>query len=107
MRILFDQGTPVPLRRAFDGHIVETAFERGWSQLENGALIQSAESSGFDVYVTTDKNLRFQQNLTGRRLAILVLWTTSWPAIKPHADGVAVAALALQQGEIRELDRPS
>ena len=67
VRILFDQGTPVPLRRAFDGHIVETVFERGWSQLENGAVIQSAESLGFDVYVTTDKNLRYQQKVTARR----------------------------------------
>ena len=59
------------------------------------------------THVTTDKNLRYQQNLTGRRLAILVLWTTSWPEIKPHAQGVAVAALVLQRGEFRELDRPS
>ena len=107
MRILFDQGTPVPLRRAFDGHSVETAFEHGWSQIENGALIQSAESLGFDVYVTTDKNLRYQKTMAGRRLAILVLWTTSWPEIRPHADGVAVVALAQRQGEFRELDRPS
>ena len=66
-----------------------------------------AESVGFDVYITTDKNLRYQQNLTGRRLAMLVLWTTSWPEIKLHADEFAVAALALQQGEFRELQRPS
>jgi hypothetical protein len=59
--------------------VVETVFERGWATLANGALIQSAETAGFDLFVTTDKNLRYQQNLASRGLAIAVLWTTSWP----------------------------
>jgi hypothetical protein len=62
---------------------------------------------GFDLYLTTDKNLRYQQNLTGRRLAIVVLWTTSWPEIEPHAEAVAAIALTTVPGELRELDRPS
>ncbi len=95
------------MRRAFgDEDIVETAFERGWAQLENGALIQAAEVSGFDLCVTTDKNLRYQQNLTGRRIAIAVLWTTSWPLIRPHAAAVVSAVLSLQPGEFRELHTP-
>lgn len=60
-----DQGTPVPLRRAFGSHLVATAFERGWARLENGTLIEAAESAGFERYVTTDKNLKYQQNLAG------------------------------------------
>ncbi len=76
MRILFDQGTPAPLRHALTGHSVSTAYEKGWDQLGNGDLLNAAEAA-FDVFVTTDQNLRFQQNLTGRRLAILVLPTTS------------------------------
>lgn len=107
MKILFDQGTPVPLRRAFGDHKVETTFERGWSELANGALVHAAESMGFDVFVTTDKNLRYQQNLDGQQLATLVLWTTTWPDIKPHAAAIATAALALRPGEFRELGRPS
>lgn len=67
MRVLFDQGTPAPLRHALVGHSVETAFELGWGTLQNGTLIAAAESHGFDVPVTTDKNLKYQQNLAARR----------------------------------------
>ena len=83
MRVLFDQGTPAPLRHALIGHSVETAFELGWGTLQNGALISAAEAQGFEVFLTTDKNLKYQQNLAGRRLAIVVLSTTSWPRIRP------------------------
>jgi hypothetical protein len=78
MRIVFDHGTSAPLRRELAGHTISTAYEMGWAQLDNGNLLNAAEAS-HDVLITTDKNLRFQQNLTGRRLAILVLPTTSWP----------------------------
>ena len=85
----FDQGTPAPLRRALAGHSVSTAYEEGWNTLTNGELLAAAERS-FDVFVTTDHNLRYQQNLTGRRLAILVLPTTSWPRLQPHAGAIAM-----------------
>src|SRR5882672_9232123 len=81
MRILFDQGTPVPLRDHLVGHVIETAFELGWSTLENGALLAAAEDS-FNLLITTDQKLRYQQNLAGRNLSILVLMTTSWPRIQ-------------------------
>src|SRR5262245_25426471 len=71
MRIVFDQGTPVPLRRELVGHIVTTAYEQGWATLANGALLDAAEGAGYDVLITTDQNLRYQQNLTGRRLALV------------------------------------
>ena len=102
MRILFDHGTPVPLRRVLGGHSVSTAFELGWTELDNGALLKAAEAK-FDALVTTDQNLRYQQNLTGRMLAILVLPTTSWPAIRLHAEQVAVAIDALRPGDFVEL----
>jgi hypothetical protein len=102
MRILFDQGTPVPLRRGLTGHTVSTAYEMGWTELDNGALLRAAEVD-FDALITTDKNLRFQQNLTGRRLAILVLPTTSWPRIRTHEAQVAAAVDALRPGEVVEL----
>jgi hypothetical protein len=72
VRILFDQGTPAPLRKWLTNHDVKTASEQGWSDLDNGDLLQAAESQ-FDLLVTTDKNLRYQQNLKGRRIAMLVL----------------------------------
>lgn len=102
MRILFDQGTPVPLRRALLSHTVETAFELDWAKLENGDLLLAAEKS-FDALVSTDKNLRYQQDLTGRKLAILVLPTTSWPKLQPHIDQIVQAIDALTPGKYVEL----
>ena len=96
MRVLFDQGTPAPLRRLLPGHEVSTAYERGWSTLKNGELLTAAESAGFEVLVTTDGNLRYQQNLLSRAIAVVVLSTTSWPRIQAAAElvGAAVAAAA-------------
>ena len=102
MRVLFDQGTPVPLRGSLTGHDVRTAFEMGWSDMSNGDLLAAAEAA-FDALVTTDRNLRHQQNLAGRRLAILVLPTTSWPRVRLHADEVVVALGCLRPGDYREL----
>lgn len=102
MRVLFDQGAPVPLRRALTGHTVSTAFEMGWAQLENGQFLAVAEQA-FDVLITTDQNLRYQQNLTGRPLAILVLPTTSWPVIQSHVAEVVAVVNELRAGEFREL----
>ncbi len=103
MRILFDQGTPSPLRQSLAAHSVETAYERGWSGLNNGELLTAAEAAGFHLFVTTDQNLRSQQNLAGRRLAILVLPTTRWPRIKQHAAEIVAVVNAIQPGEYREL----
>ena len=89
MRVLFDQGTPVPLRRSLTGHRVATAYELGWSTLKNGDLLRSAEEQGFEVLVKTDTNLRYQQNLTSRRIAVIVLSTTSWPRIRSVVKQVA------------------
>jgi len=91
MRVLFDQGTPAPLRQALPQHVVETAFERGWSTLANGALLAAAETAGFDVLVTTDLSLQYQQNLKERTIAIVVLSTTSWPRIRVVLDDIARA----------------
>ena len=102
MKILFDHGTPAPLRRTFPDHKVSTAFEMGWAKLSNGDLLAAAEKP-FDVFITTDKNLRYQQNLNGRRLAIMVLPTTSWPLIQKHTKKIYDVAVSLQPGEFFEL----
>jgi hypothetical protein len=83
MRILFDHGTTVPLRRLLRNHEVITAYEVGWAELANGALLSAAEVK-FDALITSDQSLRYQQNLTDRKLATLVLPTTSWPRIQAH-----------------------
>ena len=102
MRILFDQGTPVPLRDYLAGHVVQTVFELGWSSLANGALLASAESS-FDLLITTDQQLRHQQNLSGRSLGILVLMTTSWPRMMLNIPLILQAISQMSAGEYREI----
>ena len=91
MQVLFDQGTPAPLRQFLLDHQVFTAYERGWSTLKNGELLQAAELAGFAVLVTTDTYLKYQQNLAARRIAVVVLSTTSWPRIRSRVDLVVVA----------------
>jgi len=102
MRILFDQGTPVPLRRWLTTHHVETAWQRGWAELSNGDLLSAAESSGFDLLVTTDQNLRYQQNLSDRQIGIFVLTVANWPTLEPHAADIAVTIDAMQPGAFCE-----
>jgi len=97
MRILFDQGTPVPLRRHLHPNTVDTAAELGWSQLSNGDLIAAAEREGYDLLITTDQNLRYQQNFSERKIGIIVLTTTSWPKIKRGIANVLAALGSLQE----------
>jgi hypothetical protein len=102
MRILFDQGTPVPLREHLTSHAVTTAFELGWSNLKNGDLLAAAETS-FDLLITIDQQLRYQQNLSGRKLAILVLLTTSWPRIRTRIPQIQEAVERIKPGEYQEV----
>ena len=102
MKVLFDQGTPAPLRHRLIGHEVATAYEMGWARLSNGALLAAAENT-FDGFVTTDQNLRYQQNSSGRRLAILVLPTTSWPEIQKHCGEISQALDGIKPGDFVEL----
>jgi predicted nuclease of predicted toxin-antitoxin system len=103
MKILFDQGTPVPLREHLPNHVVRTAFEQGWSDLSNGELLDKSEQEGFEVLVTTDKNLRHQQSLAARKLAIIVLHTTSWPLIQLRIKDIHAELDAISPGEYREI----
>lgn len=103
MRILFDQGTPVPLRRHLPVHSVTTAFEQGWSDLANGELLDTAEQSGFELLVTTDRNLQYQQNLTERRIAIIVLRSTSWPRIQKSISTIQAAVDRASVGSYEEI----
>ncbi len=106
MRVLFDQGTPLPLRKHLSPHQVSTAFELNWSALKNGELIARAEASGFDALVTTDQNLKYQQNLADRRIALVVISTTSWPRIQQHVAAVLEALQAATTGAYLEVRIP-
>lgn len=103
MRILFDNGTPRGVIAALRGHIVEEARVHGWDALKNGDLLDAAEAAGFDLLLTTDKNIRYQQNLTGRRIAILVLASGRWTLIKQRLDAIAAAVANVTPGTISEL----
>lgn len=103
MKILFDQGTPVPLRQFLTDHTVKTAYEEGWSALSNGDLLTEAKNAGYQLLVTTDQNLRYQQNLRERQIAIVVLLTTSWPRIRPKAQNILEVINAMHSGGYAEI----
>ena len=103
MKVIFDQGTPVPLLRHLRSHDVTTVYELAWTTLRNGDLISQAEASGFDVLVTTDQNLKYQQNLSERKLAVVVLLSTSWPKIQARVSAVALAVDEATPGSYTEV----
>ena len=103
MKILLDVCPPVQVRLALPAHDVRTAQKIGWGGLENGTLLAAAEAEGFDVFIVCDKNLRYQQNLSGRRLAILELWTTHRPTLERHFSLIGDATNAMKPGEYRTL----
>jgi hypothetical protein len=104
MRLLFDQGTPVPLRSVLSSHTVMTVYEKGWSHASNGDLIRLADQEMFEVFLTTDQNLKHQQNLTGARIAIMVLPTTSWPVIQKHTAKIAAILDSISPGDFVEVN---
>lgn len=103
MKILFDQGTPVPLRSYLADHLVDTAFEQGWSNLKNSDLLEMTEQRGYQLLITTDQNLQHQQNLAGRKLGIIVLKSTSWPHIRLQVDTIQTAIEEIAPGDYREI----
>ena len=106
MRILFDHGTPAPLQSFLTGHTVRETKALGWDTFKNGELLTAAEAAGFDVLITTDKNIRYQQNLTSRTIAIVVLGNAQWPVLRLHVARVVVAVNAATPGSFTDVDVP-
>jgi hypothetical protein len=105
--VLFDNGTPRTLARyLIDHHTVTEARARGWEDLENGELLNEAEAAGFEVLVTTDKNLSYQQNLSVRKIAVVVLGKGRWSIIKPHVSQIVAAVNAATPGSFAEVEIP-
>lgn len=102
MKILLDACVPRPLRKFLPDHIVQTAQEMGWGKLKNGALLQAAESE-FDAFLTSDQNLKYQQNVAGRKLAILVLPTNDWPTLQRIDKEIAAKVSVLKPGDFVEV----
>ncbi len=101
MKVLFDQGTPDPLRRHLPEHSVTTAHEAGWDTLENGELLRAAEADQFEVLVTTDQSLPYQQTLVGRPIAVVVLTSTSWPKMQSRLVEIAAAVGSARPSEVK------
>ena len=107
MLALFDNGTPRTLaRHLIDHHTVTEARARGWEELESGELLNQAEAAGFEVLLTTDKNLSYQQNLASRRIAIVVLGQGRWTLIKPYVAQVVAIVNAAIPGSFAEVEIP-
>ena len=107
MLVLFDHGTPKGLIRALPGHTVHTAQAKGWDTLSNGELLKAAESAGIEALLTTDRRIRYQQNLTARRIALVVLTgSTRWSRVRQHFARIAAAVAAATPGSYSEVEIP-
>lgn len=106
MRVLFDQGTPVPIRKALAGHIVKTAREQDWSTLSNGDLLRAAEQAGFNLLLTTDTSLPQQQNLEGRKIAVVILSGNRWSLVRPLIGQIVASVNAAKPGTFTVIQVP-
>jgi hypothetical protein len=106
MLVLFDHSVPAPLSPHLSGHTIIEARTRGWDTLSNGDLLAEAERAGFDVFLTADKNIQYQQNLTGRKIAVVVLGTPQWPLVRLHTEKIAAAVNAATIGSYSEVHIP-
>ena len=91
MKILFDHGAPRSIARILVGHQVTRTAQLGWHELGNGVLIESAEEAGYDLLLSTDQNIRYQQNLSHRKIAIVVLTDQQWPNVRLHLGRIVAA----------------
>jgi hypothetical protein len=107
MRILFDHSTPAPLRRYLSEHEVKEAFELGWQRLSNGDLLAEAEKAGFEMLITADKNIRYQQNLAGRKITLIILGNAQWPILRQHVELVIAAVNSAKPGGYAEVEIPN
>jgi hypothetical protein len=106
MRVLFDHGTPSGIAKVLGEHEVTEAIDRDWDRISNGELLKVAEEAGFEVLLTTDKNLRYQQNLANRKIAIVVLGDSTWRFVRPHLERVASAVNEAAPGSYTEVEIP-
>lgn len=107
MRILFDKNVPVGVRRLLPGHAVQTFPKMQWDpQPENGELLKAGEAAGFDVMVTSDQNIKYQQNLSGRKLSLVVLGSNIWPIVREHAVSIKAAVNAATPGGYTFIEMP-
>jgi hypothetical protein len=107
MLILFDHGTPAPLALFLTGHTVKKTKDLGWDTLNNGELLKVAEQAAFEIFLTTDKNIRYQQNLADRIIAIVVLGNSRWPVVRLYVNRVVAAIAGAKPGTYTEVEIPN
>ena len=103
MRILFDHDTPRPLRRYLTEHTVDTANERVSAELRNGNLLDNAEREGYEIMITADQSMRYQQNIARRQVGVIVLLSNRWPEVQMRIEDIRIALEGIQAGELREV----
>ena len=106
VRVLLDNSAPRGLVKALSGHIVIEARAQGWDELTNGDLLNAAEAAGFDILITPDQNIRYQQNLTTRKISLVVLGKGRWTLVKNHLAEISAAVDAATSGSYAQLDIP-
>ena len=104
MLVLLDENLPHRLRFLIPDHEVRTVTFQGWKALSNGALLEAAEQAGFDVLVTADQAIRYQQNIQGRKISILILSSSELGRLASHADQIVAAINSIRGGIIVALD---
>lgn len=107
MKILLDESVPQSLRLLIGGgHTIVTAWYQGWSGLKNGALLDAAEAAGFDLFITADQAMSYQQNLSGRKMSLVVLSTNNWSFLKASIGDVKAAIDAATPGSFAVVEIP-
>jgi predicted nuclease of predicted toxin-antitoxin system len=106
MKILLDECVPVQVRNALPSHEVHSATDSQWRGLSNGELLRLAEQQGFTLFVVADKNMRYQQDLSGRGIAVLELWTNHRPTLERHFQHISAAVERMAPGQYLELTAP-
>jgi predicted nuclease of predicted toxin-antitoxin system len=104
MKVLFDQNVPAKVRQSLQDHIVKTAADMAWSTLKNGDLLTAAESAGFEVLLTCDQSIRYQQNLKDRTIAIVLIDTNDWKVVRRHVSLIERTIASATQGEFLSLE---
>ncbi|MBI4908346.1 MAG: hypothetical protein HY820_32265 [Acidobacteria bacterium] len=107
MHVLFDKNVPYGLKRFLKHHLVETVDDRGWGRIKNGDLLHVAEQSGFDVVLTADQNIVYQQNLKHRKIALVVVGGNLWPIVRNHARTIVAAIDRSSVGGYAFIEMPS
>lgn len=106
MRVLFDKNVPYGVRRFLPSHQVEKVEEHGWGAIANGALLAAAEQTGFEVFITADQNILYQQNLRNRKFGVVILGSNIWPVVRKYAAAIEREVSAAVPGSFAFIEMP-